>query len=126
MFSRCGERSHQSNITSFCISQRRLSATSIPRMQENEWSMHEDWDLAEAAGGGDEDAFAALTARHQNTMHRFIFRSIGQEETARDLTQEVFVRAWFALPKVSQKAKFTTWLFQIAVNLCRDHARSKS
>jgi RNA polymerase sigma-70 factor (ECF subfamily) len=55
-----------------------------------------------------------------------VFRSVGQEETARDLTQEIFVRAWFALPKLSRKAKFTTWLFQIAVNICRDHAKSKS
>jgi len=86
----------------------------------------EDWDLAEAAGRGEEDAFGELTGRHQDAVHRFIFRSIGQEETARDLTQEVFVRAWFALPKLSRKSKFTTWLFQIAVNVCRDHAKSKA
>jgi len=100
--------------------------TSIPRMQENEWIALEDWDLAEAAGRGDEDAFAALTERHQSSVHRFIYRSVGEEETARDLTQEVFVRAWFALPKLSRKAKLTTWLFQIAVNICRDHAKSKA
>jgi RNA polymerase sigma-70 factor (ECF subfamily) len=95
-------------------------------MQESEWDAREDWDLAEAAGRSDEDAFAALTSRHQDSIHRFIFRSVGQEETACDLTQEVFVRAWFALPKLSRKSKFTTWLFQIAVNICRDHAKSKS
>jgi RNA polymerase sigma-70 factor (ECF subfamily) len=95
-------------------------------MQENERCDREDWELAEAAGRGDEEAFAALTDRYQNAMHRFIFRSVGQEETARDLTQEVFVRAWFALPKATRMAKFTTWLFQIAVNICRDHARSLS
>jgi RNA polymerase sigma-70 factor (ECF subfamily) len=95
-------------------------------MQENEWSARDDWDLAESAGHGDEDALAELIARHRSAMHRFIYRSFGQEETARDLTQEVFVRAWFALPKVSRKAKFTTWLFHIAVNICRDHARLKA
>jgi RNA polymerase sigma-70 factor (ECF subfamily) len=95
-------------------------------MLESEWSTGEDWDLAEAAGRGDESAFAELTSRHQDPVHRFIFRSVGQEETARDLTQEVFVRAWFALPKLDRKAQFTTWLFRIAVNICRDHAKSKA
>jgi RNA polymerase sigma factor (sigma-70 family) len=95
-------------------------------MPENEWRARDDWDLAESAGHGDEDALAELIARHRLAMHRFVYRSFGQEETARDLTQEVFVRAWFALPKASRKAKFTTWLFHIAVNLCRDHARLKA
>ena len=94
-------------------------------MLENEGNAPGDWDLAEAAGRGDEAAFGALTERHQASVHRFIFRSVGEEETARDLTQEVFVRAWFALPKLSRKAKLTTWLFQVAVNICRDHAKSK-
>jgi RNA polymerase sigma-70 factor (ECF subfamily) len=47
-------------------------------------------------------------------------------ETARDLTQEVFVKAWFALGRVQERARFSTWLFQIAANLCRDHAKSKA
>lgn len=95
-------------------------------MQENEWSSSEDWSLAEAAGRGDESAYSVLIDRHQNAIHSFVFRSIGQEETSRDLTQEVFVRAWFALSKTSRKAKFTTWLFQIALNICRDHVKSKA
>ena len=95
-------------------------------MQENERNALDDWDLAESAGRGNEDAFSELITRHQNAIHRFVYQSVGQEETARDLTQEVFVRAWFALSKVKRGAKFTTWLFQIAVNICRDYAKSKS
>lgn len=86
----------------------------------------EDWELARQAATGDEAAYAVLIERHQGPIHRFIFRSVGNEETARDLAQEVFVKAWFALGRVQERARFTTWLFQIAANLCRDHARSKA
>jgi len=85
-----------------------------------------DWELARRARDGDEDAYARLIARHQTPIHSFVYRSIGNEEMARDVTQEVFIRAWFALARVREQARFTTWLFQIAVNLCRDHAKSKS
>ena len=86
----------------------------------------DDWVLARRAAGGDEAAYAALIERHQGPIHGFIFRSVGEVETARDLTQEVFVKAWFALGRVQERARFSTWLFQIAANLCRDHAKSKA
>ena len=86
----------------------------------------DNWHLASQARGGDEDAYARLIERHQGAIHAFIYRHVADIETARDLTQEVFVRAWFALDRVRPRAKFTTWLFQIAINLCRDHAKSKA
>lgn len=85
-----------------------------------------DWDLAERAKQGDESAYAQLIERYQAPIYSFIFRSVGEMEATRDLAQEVFVRAWFALARVRAKARFSTWLFQIAVNLCRDHAKSKA
>lgn len=93
-------------------------------MEENDGA--DDWDLAHRAAGGDEAAYAALIGRYQWPIHAFIFRSIAEVETARDLAQEVFVKAWFALPRVQERARFSTWLFQIAANLCRDHAKSKA
>jgi len=86
----------------------------------------ENWELAERAVQGDEDAYGRLIAKYQTPIHRFVFRSVQDEETARDLAQEVFVKAWFALAKAKRRGRFTTWLFQIAVNLCRDYARSKA
>lgn len=93
-------------------------------MEENDGG--DDWALARRAAGGDEAAYAALIERHQGPIHGFIFRSAGDVETARDLTQEVFVKAWFALGRIQERARFSTWLFQIAANLCRDHAKSKA
>ncbi|MEI8313171.1 MAG: RNA polymerase sigma factor [Verrucomicrobiota bacterium] len=93
-------------------------------MEENDSA--DDWDLARRAAGGDESAYAVLIERYQGPVHGFIFRSVGEVETARDLAQEVFVKAWFALGRVQERARFSTWLFQIAANLCRDHAKSKA
>ncbi|MGC1480692.1 MAG: RNA polymerase sigma factor [Chthoniobacterales bacterium] len=86
----------------------------------------DDWRLAGLARNGDEDAYAALIERHHRAIHAFIYRHVGDAETVRELTQEVFVRAWFALDRARPRARFTTWLFQIAINLCRDHAKSKA
>ncbi len=85
-----------------------------------------DWALARRAAGGEEASYAVLIERYQDPVHGFVFRSVANEETARDLTQEVFVKAWFALPRAKELAKFSTWLFQIAANLCRDYAKSKA
>ncbi|MBE2203961.1 MAG: RNA polymerase sigma factor [Chthoniobacterales bacterium] len=85
----------------------------------------DDWLLVSRARSGDEDAFAELIGRHQGSIFAFIVRHVDDAETARDLAQETFIRAWFALERTRPQAKFSTWLFQIALNLCRDHARSR-
>lgn len=95
-------------------------------MEANDADSENDWELARRAANGDEDTYACLIARYQGPIHSFIYRSVGNEETARDIAQEVFVKAWFALGRVREKARFSTWLFQIAVNLCRDHVKSKA
>ncbi len=92
----------------------------------SEPSEPDDWQLASEARAGDESAYAVLIERHQAAIHAFIYRHINDAETARDLAQEVFVKAWFALGRARPKAQFTTWLFQIAINLCRDEAKSKT
>ncbi len=91
-----------------------------------EWADVDDWGLAGLARDGDESAYEKLIERYRVGIHAFIQRSVGDAETAADLAQEVFVRAWFALDRTTPRARFSTWLFQIAVNLCRDHAKSKA
>ncbi len=84
-----------------------------------------DLDLVRALQGGEDLALNALMARHKEPLFRFLFRCTRNETVARDLAQEAFVRAYFNISSFKPKAKFTTWLFQIALNLCRDHARSR-
>ena len=85
-----------------------------------------DLELAEALAGGDESALDALMARYEQPIFHFIHRHIFHEEDARDIAQEVFVRLYFNIAKFQPEAKFSTWLYQIALNLCRDHIKSRS
>src|SRR5882672_10427062 len=72
---------------------------------------------------GDDRALDALMDRWQIPLRRFIFRSLQNEADALDLAQETFVRVYAHRAKFRSGAKFSTWLFSIALNLCRDRAR---
>lgn len=84
-----------------------------------------DLDLVKALAGGDESALTGLMDRHQEAIFHFIYRHVFHEADARELAQEVFVRVAFNVGKFKPQARFSTWLHQIALNLCRDHARSR-
>lgn len=74
---------------------------------------------------GETRAFEILLQRHQRSIHDFILRSVGAYNTAvaEDLTQETFLRVVKQASTYEQRAKFTTWLFTLARNLCIDHSR---
>jgi len=72
---------------------------------------------------GDHDAFRALLSRYQRPVYNFVLRSLGERQVAEDLTQEVFLRVIQGASGFQSQAKFSTWLFTIARNLCIDHGR---
>ena len=80
--------------------------------------------IAEAQNGCHE-AFRLLVERHQESVYRFCHHWLRCPEDATEACQDTFLRAWQALPRFRPKAKFSTWLFRIALNLCRDRARSR-
>jgi RNA polymerase sigma-70 factor (ECF subfamily) len=88
----------------------------------------EDPDLAlvRALQAGEHKALRTLMDRHGEGLFRFVFRHIPNEADAIELTQEAFVRAYFNIGKFRATAKFVTWLYHIALNLCRDHSRSQA
>jgi RNA polymerase sigma-70 factor (ECF subfamily) len=88
----------------------------------------EDPDLAlvRALQAGEDQAFDALIDRHQKGLFRSIFRHIPNEADALELTQETFLRAYFNIGKFRPSAKFVTWLYRIALNLCRDRSRRRA
>jgi RNA polymerase sigma-70 factor (ECF subfamily) len=71
---------------------------------------------------GNRDRFTEIVIRHQPRVKRFLSRHTQQLEDAADLTQETFVQAYLKLPNWRGKAKFSTWLIGIALNLARNHA----
>ncbi len=73
--------------------------------------------------GGDDLALNELMGRWQGPLTGFILRYTGNREDALDLAQETFVRVFEHRRKYEPKSNFSTWLFTIATNLCRNLAR---
>lgn len=86
-----------------------------------------DDDLAwvSRAQQGDARAYDVLVTRHRAKIHAMIRNLIHNETDAWDLSQEVFIKAWSALPRFESKARFTTWLYRIAHNTVYDWTRKR-
>ncbi len=85
----------------------------------------EDAALAARARLGDGAAFEELYRRHRDRVYTLCLNLCGNQEDARDLLQEAFVRAWRGLPGFSGRSAFMTWLYRIAVNVCREARRRR-
>jgi len=81
--------------------------------------------LVEAFQSGDVAAFDLLVLRWERKIQGTVYRVLGTEEDARDVTQEAFLKAFRALRNFKGEARFSSWLYQIALNLCRDRLRRK-
>ena len=75
--------------------------------------------------GGDLDSFNQLVLRWERPIYALAYRVIGREEDARDVAQETFLRAFRALGGFKGQAKFSSWLYRITLNLCRDWIRKE-
>jgi RNA polymerase sigma-70 factor (ECF subfamily) len=82
-----------------------------------------DEDLVARSRGGDVESFNQLILRWERPIYALAYRVIGREEDARDVVQETFLRAFRALPGFKGQAKFSSWIYRIALNLCRDWIR---
>jgi RNA polymerase sigma-70 factor (ECF subfamily) len=85
--------------------------------------MMSDEELVARSRGGDLDSFNQLVLRWERPIYALAYRVIGREEDARDVTQETFLRAFRALSGFKGQAKFSSWLYRITLNLCRDWIR---
>lgn len=84
-----------------------------------------DAKLMEEVAKEDTAAFGELIRRYQSPLFNLIYRYLGNYEEARDLTQEVFLRVYKSAKRYKPQAKFTTYLFKIARNLCLNNLRKK-
>jgi len=75
---------------------------------------------------GDISAFNTLVLKYQNRIAKLIYRHINDAETTKDLCQEVFLKAFKALPKFKRESAFYSWLYRIAMNCCIDFLRQQS
>ncbi len=84
-----------------------------------------DSELVEGARSGDAEAFGELVERHEGMIYGLCLKILGNPEDAEDCLQEVFIKAFEALPGFRQEARFSTWLYRIAYNACLMRLRKK-
>lgn len=83
-----------------------------------------DLALVQRFQAGDRRAFEEIYRRHYDRVQRVAMRMVGDRTLAEDITQEVFVRAYRALPDFQTRAKLSTWLYRVTFNACADHLKS--
>jgi RNA polymerase sigma-70 factor (ECF subfamily) len=82
-----------------------------------------DEELVARATAGDLESFNQLVRRWERPIFALAYRTLGREEDARDVVQDAFLRAYRGLPRFKGEAKFSSWLYRITLNLCRDWIR---
>jgi RNA polymerase sigma-70 factor (ECF subfamily) len=85
----------------------------------------EDRKLAELAQEGSEEAFSELVKVYQSKVFSMALSFTRDRETADDLSQEIFLKAYLALPKFRFGSEFGTWLYRVAMNHVKDFLRKK-
>src|SRR5690606_40488229 len=85
-----------------------------------------DEHLLELALQGDGDCFGQLVERWEGKIYGFIYRYVRNREEARDLTQDTFTKAFQNLDRLSDPARFSSWLYTIALNECRMRFRRQN
>ncbi len=92
-----------------------ISTKDNQAMEENE--------IVKLAQQGDKEAFSVLVRKYQNKVFGLAINIVHNHETADDLAQEIFIKAYQALPRFRYQSEFGTWLYQIAINHIRDYLR---
>lgn len=82
-------------------------------------------DLARAARRGDRGAFELLVIETAPRVHALVLRLVGDEDDARDLVQETYLRAYRSIGRFRSDAAVTTWLYRIAANCAASHLRRR-
>jgi RNA polymerase sigma-70 factor (ECF subfamily) len=85
-----------------------------------------DEGLVRRALAGDSTAFEALVVRHQEQLYRFSHRLTGRSADAEEVVQDTFLQAYRRLGSFRGEAKFSTWLYRIAMNAARMQRRGKA
>lgn len=85
----------------------------------------EDYSLIREFNKGDEQAYSVLVSKHKDKVRNLVFLTLGDTEFVDDISQDVFISVFHKLGEFRFESKFTTWLYRITVNKCRDYLRKK-
>ena len=84
----------------------------------------EDSALIKAIQEGDKGGFDELVLRHKDKVFNLCYRFLGDHQEANDLAQETFIKVYGSLKKFRMESSFSTWLYRIAVNTCKNRVKS--
>jgi RNA polymerase sigma-70 factor (ECF subfamily) len=86
----------------------------------------DDTTLVRRCLAGQTQAYGVLVDRYSARIINLAYAMIGDRHNAEDIAQDAFVRAYKGLSRFEKRAKFSSWLYQIALNLCKDYLKAKS
>jgi len=92
---------------------------------QGDYTAKSDETLVRASQKGDMSAFEELVARHRDKVYARAFSMVRNEDSAIDLSQEAWVKAWQRLHQFQGEASFLTWMTRIVINLCLDQLRKQ-
>lgn len=93
--------------------------------QKNLEDQEEDFRLIREFIDGNEDAFSTLVLKHKEKVRNLVFLTLGDADNVDDISQDVFINVFHKIKDFRFESKFTTWLYRITVNKCRDYLRKK-
>ena len=85
----------------------------------------DETELIARVQNGDTEAFTPIVHRYRERIYKLIYRWVRHHETAEDLCQEVFLKAWQALPRFKGGSLIYSWLYRIAINCSKDYLRKQ-
>ena len=104
----------------------KASATSVSPVFTRDLSVASDRELVAIAVEGFDGSFEELVRRYQRPIAAYVYRMVGNYESALDLTQEIFIKVYNSLSRYRSEFKFSTWIYKIAHNAAVDHLRRSS
>lgn len=89
-------------------------------------SLDDDFSLIKRFIDGDELVFSELLKRHKEKVRNIIYITLSNTDGVDDIAQEVFITVYRHLKSFRFESQFTTWLYRITINKCKDHLRKKN
>jgi len=89
-------------------------------------SLDDDFSLIKRFIDGDESVFSELLKRHKEKVRNIIYLTLSNTDGVDDIAQEVFITVYRHLKSFRFESQFTTWLYRITINKCKDHLRKKN
>ena len=93
---------------------------------KSELSLHDEKKLINRTQKGESEAFNPIVSKYRQRIYNMIYQRVSDRETAEDICQEVFLKAWEALPKFKGQSALYSWIYKIAINCIIDYYRKRN